>query len=251
MQLLLEAHEFCARRIRMWTVWNLLPLRAIQGKSISECIFCSDILSLTQVGRQRVELTLKLGAVEATMTGSPLNQVTLPEEVQVRGGIPREAKFFCFCYPPRKQAKGLPEAIRSFLRLGRFLYFNDSFEVVSLSALSDCASNKQETRSVLHLGPPLPMPQSAMDSIGATRRWWRVARKKTLTVSAPVLHRPARLCAPALESPSTCTLLMGRTRACRAGCFPCAIVACASTPGLTFDAAGGKSVRLLPLHLGV
>jgi len=183
MQLLLEAHEFCARRIRMWTVWNLLPLRAIQGKSISECIFCSDILSLTQVGRQRVELTLKLGAVEATMTGSPLNQVTLPEEVQVRGGIPREAKFFCFCYPPRKQAKGLPEAIRSFLRLGGFLYFNDSFEVVSLSALSDCASNKQETRSVLHLGPPLPMPQSAMDSIGATRRWWRVARKKTLTAA--------------------------------------------------------------------
>ena len=74
------------------------------------------------------------------LQSSPISNVTVPEAVKVRAGIPASAMFYCFCYPLLGTNSKTAQVDDSdpfvcLLRYGGFLYFDHTYDIVAANAV--------------------------------------------------------------------------------------------------------------------
>jgi len=127
-----------------------------------------------------------LDAMSFSLTCSPLNAVTLPEEAKTDAKIHADAAFFCFCYPAVKDTitdDMIREAgINDFdpcvqwLQTGGFFYFDFKYELLQISALcwTEVPSPMLDKTSSLCLGHSTPLPASCVEPLLDLGRWDRV-----------------------------------------------------------------------------
>lgn len=169
------------------------------------------------------------------LKGSPLHAITLPEDVQVRAGIPANARFYSFCFPlqqdgypkqqrnsrnssperemnqrgrrhsttaiptdgqapafvrnhsalqtgssrdifitvQKKSKAGRGNPIACWLQYGAFVYFDATYEVLAVNALSSAIKTK--THNMLYLGPGSQLSGAVLRQLDQEKRWFPVA----------------------------------------------------------------------------
>jgi len=127
---------------------------------------------------------------------SPTSRITLPLMVKKDAGIPKDATSFAFMYPPEGLAEVFqnaddseaachqtfdydstfmpPGGILSAITLGGFVYFDDAFNCISISALSRSRSNlsRDKEKPLLRFSGPFLVNKSVcpdMHNMGLTQ----------------------------------------------------------------------------------
>lgn len=107
-----------------------------------------------------------------TLLSSPLNSITLPDAARARASIPPSGAFYSFCHAAAS-AEAAAEALSSidnlnqsdplvaFLLNGAYLYFDHTYDIVAVNALSFVGSGG----SAIFLGPPCPFPATAIEPL--------------------------------------------------------------------------------------
>lgn len=109
---------------------------------------------------------------------SPTHAVTLPPNARAAASIPLSAAFFSFCYPIPVPPQSFDEIHNhgidtldpfvSWLTTGAFVYFNHTYDLVAINALS---FEEAKSSSFLYLGDPSSLPELSAAQLTATNRF--------------------------------------------------------------------------------
>eukprot|EP00300_Choanocystis_sp_HF-7_P007672 c15439_g1_i1.p1 GENE.c15439_g1_i1~~c15439_g1_i1.p1 ORF type:complete len:700 (-),score=179.60 c15439_g1_i1:132-2231(-) len=115
---------------------------------------------------------------------SPTHAVTLPPNARAVASIPLSAAYYSFCYPipipPHSfdeiHSQGIDtiDPFVSWLTTGAFVYFNHTYDIVAINALS---FEESKSSSFLYLGAPSPLPDLSAAQLTATNRFRKVTVK--------------------------------------------------------------------------